>query len=103
MSEFLWALDFTIEHPLFERADVVSKVFACFGDVTLLMFTERPALREKDIPSLGIKVKMVFTHLYSNSLIIHIGCIKQDMSKAFSANAHVSWVNPLVSSHTYIL
>ena len=67
------------------------------------MFTERPALREKDIPSLGIKVKMVFTHLYSNSLIIHIGCIKQDMSKAFSANAHVSWVNPLVSSHTYIL
>ena len=27
MSEFLWALDFTIEHPLFERADVVSKVF----------------------------------------------------------------------------
>ncbi|XP_067933223.1 mucosa-associated lymphoid tissue lymphoma translocation protein 1 homolog [Watersipora subatra] len=60
--------------------------------------TQRPELQEHFIPSIGVTVKMVFTHEYSNSLIIYIGCIKKD-SVAYRAHAYISLIQntPTVS------
>ena len=66
--------------------------YSCF-----FFISERPVLEEHYVPSIGVTVKMISTHEYSNSLTIYIACIKKDLDVAFTAWAHISQIENPVS------